>query len=105
MKWLEVIEFRTVYKDWNELRSQLENLITDIRKGYKFQNIRIYRHLLVDTDFIINLYHDTERINNEGSSLGLRIASSLKEFGLVNHKVLIELSNEDEQRNISSQAK
>ena len=103
MKWLEVIELQTVYKDLNKLKMQLENLISDIGNEFELQNIKMYRHLLVDTDFIINLFHDAEKISAGGSSLGLRIKSALKEFGLVNHKILIELSNTDDLRNSSSE--
>lgn len=97
MKWLEVIELRSVEKDLELLKSQLKRLTTDIEKEHKMQVIMIYCRLLIDTDFSIHIFHDRDKVDNEGSSLGLRIASALKEFGLVNHKILIEFNTNDPQ--------
>jgi len=32
-----------------------------------------------------------KKVENNGSRLGLRLASALKEFGLVNHSVWVEM--------------
>ncbi len=95
MKWLEIIELRSVDKDWLLLKSQLERLISDLEKETKIQTVKIFSRLLIDTDFSIHLFHDSRKVDNEGSQLGLRIASSLKEFGLVNHRIWIELNSND----------
>ena len=58
------------------------------------QTMKYYRRVMINTDFSIHLFHDSNIVENSGSQLGLRLASSLKEWGSVNHYVWIEaLSN------------
>ena len=90
MKWLEIIELRSVYSNREFLESQVETLINEVEKGTKIQAIKSYNRVLIDTDFSIHLFHDSKKVENGESPLGLRIASALKEFGLVNHSTWIE---------------
>ncbi|MCP4130940.1 MAG: hypothetical protein GY754_08160, partial [bacterium] len=47
----------------------------------------------------IHLKHDSEKVDNSGSDLGLTIASNLKAFGLVNHTVWLEtITNNTQER-------
>ena len=90
MKWLEIIELRSGNSD---LESQLEKIVNEVEDEINKQAIKAYSRVQIDTDFSIHLFHDSE-INEFGRSpLGLRIASSLKEFGLVNHSIWIEMRN------------
>ena len=52
---------------------------------------RVGESLMIDTDFSIHLFHDSKKMERSGSSLGLCLASALKEFGLVNHSIWIEM--------------
>jgi hypothetical protein len=38
----------------------------------------------------VHLYWDSERLEQNGSALGIRLAQALKEFGLTDHSVWIE---------------
>ena len=89
MKWLEIIELRSV----GSLESQLKNLINKVNKASKYKTIKIYSHTTVETDFSIHLFHDSKKGENSGSRLGLRLASALKEFGLVNYSTWIKMHN------------
>ena len=91
MKWLEIIELRSTGKKRTLLELELQNLISDVNQEAKQQAIKVYSRVIVDTDFSIHLYHDSEKIEKSGSPLGLRLASALKEYGLVNHSVWIEM--------------
>ena len=91
MKWLEIIELRSVNRNRDLLKSQLRNLINEAEQEAKKQAIKVYSRVMVDTDFSIHLFHDSEKVENSGSPLGLRLSSALKEFGLVNHSVWIEM--------------
>ena len=92
MKWLEIIELRSVDSNRELLESQLQKLINEVDK--ENQAIKYYRRVMIDTDFSIHLFHESNIVENSGSRLGLRLASSLKEWGSVNHYVWIEaLSN------------
>ena len=91
MKWMEIIELRSVGSNRKLLESQLQNLVDRVNKASKHKTIKIYSHTTVETDFSIHLFHDSKKLENSGSQLGLRLASTLKEFGLVNHSVWFEM--------------
>jgi len=69
----------------------LKKLIVEMDRETKMQAIKSYSRVLIDSDFSIHLFHDSKNVEKIGSPLGLRIASSLKEFGLVNHTIWIEM--------------
>jgi len=90
MKWLEIIELRSVGKNRELLQTHLQQLIDDVEMEARKHFIKVYNHVMIDADFSIHLLHESDKAENEGSSLGLRLTSALKEFGLVNHSVWIE---------------
>ena len=73
------------------MESQLQKLINEVKRETKKQAIMVYSRVLIDTDFSIHLFHDSTKVENSGSPLGLRLASALKEFGIVNHSIWIEM--------------
>ena len=91
MKWLEIIELRSVDSNRELLESQLQKLINEVDRETKKQAIKTYSRVMIDTDFSIHLFHDSKKIENSGSPLGLNLVTALKEFGLVNHSVWIEM--------------
>ncbi|NIS53227.1 MAG: hypothetical protein GWN94_19330 [Phycisphaerae bacterium] len=91
MKWLEIIELRSVDSNRELLESKLQKLIDQVDKEKKKQRIMAYTRVLIDTDFSIHLFHDSNKVENSGSPLGLRLASALKEFGTINHSIWIEM--------------
>lgn len=90
MKWLEIIELRSVNSNRELLKSQLRNLINEAEQEAKKQAIKVYSRVMVDTDFSIHLFHNSKKATSDGSPLGMHLASVLKEFGLINHSVWIE---------------
>ncbi len=90
MKWLEIIELRSGNSD---LESQLEKIVNEVEDEINKQAIKAYSRVQIDTDFSIHLFHDSEKVENSGSQLGLRLASALKEFGMVNHSIWIEMQS------------
>ena len=91
MELLEIIELRTVDSNRELLESQLRKLIGEAVMDAEKQAIKAYGHAMIDTDFSIHLLHDSKIVEHFGSGLGLRLASALREFGLVNHSVWIEM--------------
>ena len=91
MKWLEIIELRSVHTKRALLETQLQKLIEDVKKEAEKQVIKTYNRVMIDADFSIHLFHDSANVKHDGSPLGLRLASALKEFGMVNHSVWIEM--------------
>ena len=93
MKWLEIIELRSTGGNKKMLEPQLKKLVTDLHKEAQMQAITIYSRKMIDTDFSIHLMHDSIKPEYIGSPIGLRVSSALKEFGLVNHNVWIEMQS------------
>jgi len=91
MKWLEVIELRSVGSNQELLESHLQMLIDEVEKEASKQTIKSYRRVMIDTDFSIHLVHDSTEGENSASPLGLRLTSALKEFGMVNHRIWVEM--------------
>jgi len=98
MKWLEVVELRAVNSNRELLESQLQTLIDAIEKATPQQAIKSYRLVMIDNDFSIHLFHESTKVENKGSRLGLRLASALKEFGLVNHSIWLEMHGKRPKR-------
>ena len=91
MNWFEVIHLRITERETEKFVPIVQQLVDEAVKEGSCREIKMYRRALVDTDLSILLYHDTIKIEKNGSSLGLRIASALKEFGMVNHTTWFEI--------------
>lgn len=70
----------------------IQQLIGEAEQEGSCREIKMYRRALVDSDLSILLYHDALNVEKNGSSLGLRMASGLKEFGMVNHTAWFEIN-------------
>jgi hypothetical protein len=90
MKVLEIIELRSSNKDHESLGEKLNSLINHLNKEIKNYKVKLYRHLLVETDWSFHVQFQTEADTTSPSPLGLRIASVLQEFGLVHHSMWSE---------------
>ena len=94
MKWLEIIELRSANCNRKALESQVQKLINEVDAESQEKTIKAYSRAGIDTDFSIHLNHYSRNAERSGSTLGLRLALLLKEYGLVNHSVWIELISE-----------
>lgn len=98
MQWLEIIELRT----GSDNRESLWQLLKDISKELSHQAdkplFRIYSSFSVDSDFSVHLIHRHSRPDLMGSPIGLQIASSLRDFGLLNHQIWCEMDNHFNQQ-------
>lgn len=90
MRWLEIIELRSAGDLTELIGSELRTLVGDAFRDEWDCNLRVYRIAGVGTDLRIHLLRDSGRAEQAGSPLGLQLASSLKEFGLVNHSVWLD---------------
>ena len=90
MNYLEIIELRASNKDYENLSKKLTSFIDDLNKEYENYTMKLYRHLTVETDWSFHIQIQTEINFTSPSQLDLRIASALKEFGLVHHSVWSE---------------
>lgn len=90
MKWLEIIELRSVGSNRGLIMKQLREIIDEVHKNNEQQKIKVYNRVAIDSDFSIHLIHTTKNADINGSPLGLQLVSILKEFGLVNHSVWLD---------------
>ncbi len=88
MKWLEVIRLRSAGKSRGLLKELLESLGQMKQDG--LVEMRTYHHGALETDVALHLHWESKRPEKNGSSLGIRLAQGLKEFGLTDHSVWIE---------------
>lgn len=91
MEWLEIIQLRAVESNTEMLESRLQELMNEVDVETKRQSIKAYSHSTVCTDFSVHLFHESKIVEHFGSRLGLRLASALREFGLVDHSIWIEM--------------
>ncbi len=87
MKWIEIIEIRSTGNIWKQLETHLQEFINQAEKKTENQTVKLYTRMMVDTDISIHLFHDSNNVNNRGSSLGIKLASDLKAYGMVNHTI------------------
>jgi hypothetical protein len=91
MKWIELIQLRSVNSKRAILESKLQRLIDEVDRKRKKHVIVAYSRVSIDSDFSIHIFHDSKKVENGGSRLGLRLVAALKEFGLVNHSIWMEM--------------
>ena len=88
MKWLEIIKLRSAESDEGLLGEFLRSVAKVSQSG--LVEMKTYRHAALETDLSVHLHWDSERPEQNGSALGLRLAQALKERGLTDHSIWIE---------------
>ncbi len=86
--WLEVIKLRSAGRSSRVLQ-ELSLSMARINQGGPVE-MKIYRHAALETDLTVVLHWKTGRTEPNGSALGLRLAQSLRDFGLIDHSVWVE---------------
>lgn len=87
MIWLEMIHLRTTELDSDGLMTTMHQLIEEARKEEGCGDVKVFKRALLDTDLSLHLYHNTAQVENNGSPAGLRIAYTLRAFGMVKHTI------------------
>ena len=88
-----MIHLRSTTSERKILESKLQGLIEEVNMGRKRQAIMAYSRMLIDSDFSIHILHDSKEVEAGGSRLGLSLVDALKEFGLVNHSIWMEMNS------------
>ncbi len=83
MSWLETLELRLPYGSG----PSVEQLLVELAGTPEMNAARIYRRVTVDSDFLLEIRHDTAPIRPHGSELGVRLAAALRRWGVVYHAV------------------
>ena len=87
MKTLEIIHLRLA-------GDSTQTLVDAIRKsvgcGADGMDIRLYRHTRLETDLAVHLHREITGRSAQASDVGTRLASLLREYGMVEHSVWVE---------------
>jgi hypothetical protein len=89
MKWLEEIQVRFLRNDYEHLRGEFEQLKQKLKKENKIE-LTLYSKAGLNSDIKLYLTHHSEKVETEGSALGLHIKAELENYGIVNHSVWIK---------------
>ncbi len=90
MKCIEIIELRLRCDD-NILRElNIPGLIAEVEKKMKSLTVKLYKHSSLTTDYSLHLDYNTEKIDVNGSHLGLCLVSVFKDFGFIHHSMWFE---------------
>ncbi len=87
VQWLEVIKLRSAGK--SPAVFQGLSLMTAQLDQDRPVEMKVYRHASLDDDLAVHLHWKTEVLEPNGSTLGLRLAQFLEEFGLIDHSIWI----------------
>ncbi len=85
-KWIEVIDVRSPQGAARTVETLLRELVSDATGD----RVDVFRRVSLDGDFLVELRHAAGPVDARGSDVGVRIASALRERGLVNHTVWVE---------------
>lgn len=88
MKWVEIVKLRSVGNGPEPLKTFFSEVSRNGQSG--LAEMRIYRNAGWETDWALLLHWDSEKLQEDGSVLGIRLSQALKEFGPVDHSVWIE---------------
>jgi N-methylhydantoinase B/oxoprolinase/acetone carboxylase alpha subunit len=88
MRWLEIIHLRLAGKNPGALVDAIRKTVDS---GTDSMEVRIYRHAKLETDLIVHLHRNAAGGTENTSDLGARLASVLREYGMVEHSVWQEL--------------
>ena len=61
-------------------------------ESIKEKQVVIYSHGNIQTDLSIHIEHENRAVSYSGSDLGIQLTSNLKNFGMVNHHIWVQMS-------------
>lgn len=89
MNHLEIIEIRTAKANQEIMSEFLSTWLSQVKENESIGKVKIYKRINPGTDYSVHI-ELSGKVQNKESQLGERLASALKEFGIVNHSVWIE---------------
>jgi len=93
MNFLEIIEIRSSSHNMKHIGQKLAELVSKLNQHNENNTITLYNNTTVDNDFSIHILHHASEPDEVDRSVGERLFSILKEFGLTNYSSWTELSN------------
>lgn len=97
MKWVEIINLRSSVRIDSAV---IDEIVTGISESdYSTETwplsleVKTYYQSLIETDFSIHIYWESETVNQSRSPLAIRIYSALLNMGLLDYSVWVERSS------------
>ena len=90
MKWMEIIELRSVTAERDESISNLLTKLDAIKRDHGCKRIEFYRHNSYESDFRVHIHWESNKIDHRGSDLRHYLVQAFMELGLVSHSLWIE---------------
>lgn len=84
---IEFIEIRLTQNLNEVLEKELWNVIQEVMKKKSGYTMKLYHKTLLESDYLIIIFHKQKIPSHKGSELGLRLKESLKDLGIINHSV------------------
>ena len=91
MRWVEIIEVRSLSNEKALLEPDLPALLAELAGEKEPDRIEIYCHGELKTDWSIHFHYTSDSEKASRSLLGLRLVSLLREFGFVHHSIWKEI--------------
>ena len=91
MKGIEIIEIRALHNARERLETELQSILAGLRKGSGELKIKIYSRINLETDFVILIMNESDRVTKGESQLGIVLNEALKDYGMVNYSRWHEL--------------
>jgi hypothetical protein len=90
MKWIEIINLRSLAKVNTHLLDELLQQVVKSKTAGHPVEIRMYHRSILETDLSIHIYWETKLQHQPESPLGQQFSYALKSLGLLNHSVWVE---------------
>ncbi len=90
MRWIEIIRLRTGPTREKEVASLLLEMTKEVEGTPDLRHANLYRNIAVPSDISLHLSWSGLGLEPRESAMGLRIAETLKAFGLLDHSLWIE---------------
>lgn len=98
-KWVEIISIRlSQRKNVPMVRKIYRSIMTSITGAEATMDAVLYTNARVETDWSIHIFWEYHKVPAEKTTLGLRLAETLRSFGLVNHSVWKNSCNNKTER-------
>jgi hypothetical protein len=90
MRWLEIIELRTVNGSHQEFEYQLKNMLENFHDTAADFTVDVFNRFGLESDISIHLMHHADKPDINRSPEGMQLTDALKKFGLVNYSIWID---------------
>ena len=94
MIWMEFIKVQTA---GSNVASLLKDFVLECKQCKGLLDAKVFVHAMIE-DCSLCLLWKTNKLEPQGSSVGLHLSNTLKKYGLVDHSVWVEKEEIEEKK-------